>query len=196
MKIQRVAVFCSSSDAIDQVYVDGARKLGQIIGERGWELVFGGASVGLMGHLADAVKAAGGSSIGVVPEMLVARGIASDNVEEMIVTPDMKTRKATIADKADAFIALPGSIGTMEEMLEQAVLKSLKQHAKPIVVVNLEGYFERLFELFDEMIEKRFLKMEVLRVFKVVERVEQIPEYLATYQPPTLPNKWFSKDEV
>ncbi|MCB2198996.1 TIGR00730 family Rossman fold protein [bacterium] len=196
MEIRRVAVFCSSSDAIDEIYVNGARKLGRIIGEHGWEMIFGGASVGLMGHLAETVKAAGGRSIGVVPEMLVARGIASEHVEEMIVTPDMKTRKATIAAKADAFIALPGSIGTMEEMLEQAVLKSLKQHAKPIVVVNLEGYYERLFELFDEMIEKRFIKMDVLRVFKVVERVEQVPEYLATYQPPALPNKWFGKDEV
>ena len=195
MQIRSVAVFCSSSDAVDEVYVNAAKKLGRIIGEQGWELIFGGASVGLMGHLALAVKDAGGRSTGVVPEHLVARGIASEHVEEMIVTPDMKTRKATMAEKADAFIALPGSIGTMEEMLEQAALKALKQHGKPIVLVNLEGYYERLLSLFDEMIEKRFLKMEVLRVIKVVERVEQIPAYLSSYQPPELPNKWFSKDE-
>lgn len=194
--IRSVAVYCSSSDAIAGSHVDRAKALGRIIGEHGWELVFGGASVGLMGHLAREAKASGAAVYGVVPEFLVARGVAEEVCDEVLVTETMSERKARIAERADALIALPGSIGTMEELLEQMALKGLRQHSKPIVLVNAAGYWSPLLELLDRMVEERFLKPELLGVLTVVESVEEIPGALQAYEPPKLPNKWFSAEET
>ncbi|MFH0882163.1 MAG: TIGR00730 family Rossman fold protein, partial [bacterium] len=112
--IRSVAVFCSSSDAVAPEHFERAKRLGRIIGENGWRLVFGGASVGLMNALGNAARKAGASVVGVVPEFLVKRGIAHDVCDEMIVTKTMAERKTLIGERSDAFVALPGSIGTLE----------------------------------------------------------------------------------
>jgi len=194
--VHTLAVFCSSSNAVAPEQFERAARLGQIIGEHGWSLVFGGASVGLMDALGKAARQAGARVTGVVPEFLVKRGIAHDVCDEMIVTKTMAERKSIIGLRSDAFVALPGSIGTLEELVEQMALKGLKRHAKPIVLVNPDGYWDRLLELFDGMVAQRFLKPEMLSLLTVVDDVEGVPSAFANYLAPELPNKWFSAEDL
>lgn len=195
MEIRTVAVFCSSSDAVAPEHFERAKKLGRIIGEQGWGLVFGGASVGLMGVLGHAAKETGSHVVGVVPEFLVKRGIAHDVCDEMIVTQTMAERKTTIGDRADAFVALPGSIGTLEELVEQMALKGLKQHTKPIVLVNPGGFWNTQLKMLNEMVEQHFLKPEMLTLLTIVDEVDDVVDAFANYVPPVIPNKWFSVED-
>lgn len=193
--VNSVAVFCSSSDAVAREHFERAERLGELIAEQNWSLIFGGASVGLMGAMAKAAKRAGGHIVGVLPEFLVKRG-ASEECDELIMTKDLMTRKALISEKSDVFIALPGSIGTLEELVEQMALKGLKQHSKPIVLVNPDGYWNPQLDMLQKMVEQKFLKEEMLGLLTIVGDVEDIPIALASYVPPDLPNKWFDADEL
>jgi len=195
-QIQSVCVFCSSSDAVAERHFDNARKLGQVIGENGWTLVYGGASVGLMGTLSEAAKKAGAKVVGIIPEYLVARGVDKETCDELIVTKDLATRKQLMAEKSDAFIVLPGSIGTLEEMMEQMALKGLKQHTKPILLLNGCAYWRPLLDLMEQMVALKFLKAEMMALLTIVEDPEDVPVALATYIPPDLPDKWFQPGEA
>lgn len=196
VEINSVAVFCSSSDAVAKEHFERAERLGELIAEEKWSLVFGGASVGLMGALGTAAKKAGAYVIGVLPEFLEARGAAKGVCDELIMTEDMMTRKSLIADKSDAFIALPGSIGTLEEMIEQMTGKGLKQHSKPIILVNPDGYWDPFLDMLNKMVELNFLKEEMLGLLTIVSDVDDIPLALQSYVAPELPNKWFNADEL
>jgi uncharacterized protein (TIGR00730 family) len=196
IEIKAVTVFCSSSDAVAEEHFERAVELGTLIGDRGWSLVFGGASVGLMGALAKAAKKAGAYVIGVMPEFLVARGVAKENCDELVLTRDLTTRKATMAERGDAYIALPGSIGTLEELVEQMALKGLKQHTKPVILVNPDGYWDPFMDMLHKMVDQQFLKEEMLGLLTVVSDVDDISLALDSYVPPELPNKWFNADEL
>ena len=163
-----VCVYCSSSGAVDPVHVAVARELGAALAARGDVLVWGGATVGLMGELARAARAAGGRTVGVIPEALLAVEIADHEADELVVTADMGARKAEMAKRADAFVVLPGGFGTLEELLEQLTLRLLRLHDKPIVLVDVDGYWQPLLALFEHLYERGAARPESRAGYAVV----------------------------
>lgn len=153
-----VCVFCASSDGTQPIYLEAARALGQSVAERGWHLVYGGAHVGLMGAMADAALAAGGSVTGVIPRALVEREIAFRGLTELIETGSMHERKAEMARRADAFLVLPGGLGTLDEMCEMLTWSLLGIHQKPIVLINVAGYWDPFLGMLDAAVAAGFLR--------------------------------------
>ncbi len=153
-----VCVFCASSTTIDDSHLELATRLGQAIAGRGWTLVSGGGSVGSMGAVARAARAAGGHTVGVIPQALVDLEVADHDADEFVVTPDMRERKAHMDERADAFIALPGGLGTLEELLEIWVARSLGMHAKPVVVLDPAGTYAALHTLVDDLTRQSFVR--------------------------------------
>src|SRR5688500_9795335 len=145
--IRAVTVYCSSSNHVPGVYLDAAAELGHAIASHGWTLVYGGNAVGCMGKLADAARAAGGRVVGVTPQLLVDYGIADRNCHELIVSATMRERKALLEQRGDAFVALPGGLGTFEEVFEILVGRTLGYHAKPVVLLNVAGYYAPLLAM-------------------------------------------------
>lgn len=188
-----ICVYCSSSDAVDSIYLETARTLGAQMAARGDTLVYGGADLGLMGAVARAVHAGGGRVVGVIPQALQARGIAYAIADEVIITPDLRERKATMEARADAFIALPGGIGTLEELLEVLTLRQLQVHTKPIVLLNTADYYAPLFALFAHLYRERFAK-PFENLYHVADDVEGIFDYLDAYEPFLAPSKWFTPE--
>ena len=166
---RHVCVYCSSSTAVDRRHVEVARDLGAALAERGDVLVWGGATVGLMGEVARAARAAGGRTIGVIPETLRAVEIADHAADELVITPDMLSRKRELADRADAFVALPGGFGTLEELLEQLTGRLLGFHDKPIVLVDVAGFWQPLLALFEHLYDERFARPESRDAYVVVD---------------------------
>ena len=157
-----VCVFCASSSAISQHYIDLAAQLGTAIGERGWSLVTGGGSVSCMGAVASAARASGGRTIGVIPHAIMDLEVADHAADELVVTDDMRTRKAEMDRRSDAFITLPGGIGTLEELLEVWTARTLGMHDKPVGVVDPDDAFAPLRAQADQLVERGFMRPEVL----------------------------------
>ena len=192
--MEKVCVFCSSSDVVEQIYKSEAQKLGEILANESITLVYGGAKVGMMGIIAKTMIDQQGHVIGVIPELINNHNLAENSVSELIVTEDMKSRKAKMADLADAFIALPGGFGTLEELVEVITLKQLGYHHKPIVIVNTNGFYDKLNELFEMYYTTNFAKSEYRKLYYITERPEDAMDYLKTYKPDNLVNKWFETD--
>lgn len=184
-----ICVYCSSSGAIDSVYFQAARELGQVIGNRGYTLIYGGGKIGLMGEVARAVQAAGGRVIGVIPDALMAQ--CYDLADEIITTRDMRERKATMEAKADAFIGLPGGFGTLEEVLEILTLKQLRYHEKAVVLANVSGYYNRLLDMFEHLYTQHFVRAEYRSLYYVTPSAEEALNYIEQYVPVSLPDKLF-----
>jgi uncharacterized protein (TIGR00730 family) len=144
-----VAVFCASADGVRPEYRTAAEDLGRALAEHGLGLIYGGAQVGLMGAVADAALAAGGRVVGVIPHVLVDLEVAHEGLTELHVTSTMHTRKALMAEKADAFFVLPGGFGTFEEMFEVLAWQTLKIHSKPVVLLNISGFYDAMLEFLD-----------------------------------------------
>jgi uncharacterized protein (TIGR00730 family) len=144
-----VAVFCAAAEGARPRYRAVAEELGQVLAARGIRLIYGGAKVGLMGAVADAVLAGGGYVVGVIPHVLVDKEVAHEGVTELHVTSTMHTRKALMAERADAFMILPGGYGTFEEMFEVLAWQTLKIHSKPVVLLNIEGFYDKMLEFLD-----------------------------------------------
>ncbi|MBZ5628515.1 MAG: TIGR00730 family Rossman fold protein [Acidobacteriia bacterium] len=187
---RNICVFSSSSDALDASFFALAEELGAEIARRGHGLVYGGTNVGLMGAVARAVQRGGGKVVGVIPRFIADRGLAYEAANELILTLDMRQRKATMEARADAFLALPGGFGTLEEVLEVITLKQLRQHTKPVVFVNPDGYYDPLTSLFEHMYEKRFAKQAYRGMYEFAPDVRSALDYMDHYQPPSLPVKW------
>jgi len=166
-----------------------ARDLGAALAERGDVLVWGGATVGLMGEVARAARAAGGRTIGVIPESLLAVEIADHAADELVITPDMLSRKGELARRADAFVALPGGFGTIEELLEQITGRLLGFHDKPIVLADVDGFWQPLLDLFEHLYRERFARPESRQGYAVATDVESILTRLDV-SPVELPAKW------
>jgi uncharacterized protein (TIGR00730 family) len=166
-----VTVFCSSSDRIDPVYLETAAQLGAAIAREGWQLVYGGNNLGAMAAVADGCRSAGGRVVGITPQLFVDKGYVDRQCHELIVTPDMRTRKALMEERADAFITLPGGFGTLEEFSEMLVGRLLKYHAKPVVLLNVAGFYTPLLELFDKMVNEGFAKPSVRMSYLVADSV-------------------------
>ena len=178
-----LCVYCSSSDHVEPAHFEAARDLGACIGGRGDTLVFGGGRIGLMGELARSVHAAGGRVVGIIPESMRGDEIDYADADELIWTDHMRTRKQAMDDRADAFVALPGGLGTLEELAEIIVLKQLGYHDKPVVVLNTGGFYDPLLTLFDHMIEARFAKPKVRGLWHVCETAEGVYRHVDAYRP-------------
>lgn len=177
-----ICVYCSSSDTVDDVFFDTARKLGTLIGQRGDTLVFGGGRIGLMGELARAVHAAGGRVVGIIPESMRDDEVDYTDADELIWTDHMRTRKQAMDDRADVFVALPGGLGTLEELAEILVLKQLRYHAKPVAILNADGFYDPLLNLFDHMIDASFAKEKVRNLWHVCETAEGVYAVVDGYE--------------
>ncbi|HEY3243221.1 MAG TPA: TIGR00730 family Rossman fold protein [Phycisphaerae bacterium] len=187
-----VTVFCSSSNAVAPVYRAAAAELGRVLVARGAVIVYGGGSVGLMGVLADAGLAAGGRVVGVIPRQLVAAEIAHAGLTEQIVVETMHERKAIMSERAAGYVILPGGFGTYEEFFEVVTWKQLGMHDKPIVLLNVEGFFDPLLGQIERAVAERMIKPEYAGLIAVRRTVEQVIGYLEAYEPvPMREQKWF-----
>ena len=157
-EIKRVAVYAASSSQVSSEYIDAAAELGRTLAAEGIEIVYGAGKVGLMGTLADAALDAGGKVTGVIPQFMVDNGWCREKLTNLIVTPDMHTRKEKIVSLADATIALPGGVGTLEELMEIITWKQLGLYANPIVILNKRGYFNPLKEMLERAVEEKFMR--------------------------------------
>jgi uncharacterized protein (TIGR00730 family) len=192
--MKRVCVFCGSSTGIRTVYREAARALGIALAQRGEELVFGGGRVGLMGVLADAVLAAGGRAIGVIPEALVAKELAHRGLTELRVVDSMHQRKALMADLSDAFLALPGGFGTLEEYCEVLTWAQLGLHAKPCGLLNVAGFYDGLLELFDHAVSEQFVSGPHRLLVLVEQDPQRLLDLLAGYRAAQV-EKWIDRLE-
>ncbi|GAB5389696.1 MAG: TIGR00730 family Rossman fold protein [Alphaproteobacteria bacterium] len=154
--------------------MDAATELGTLIGEQGRSLVYGGGSSGLMGRVSDAVIKAGGEVTGIIPTHLKQREIMHEHITELIEVPDMHTRKLGMMERADGFVVMPGGMGTLEEFFEILTWKQLQLHDKPIVICNLDGYWDNLLETINGIIDNRFAKATDKDHFTVVDEVEKV----------------------
>ncbi len=179
MKLKRVAVYCGSASGADPMFLAEARALGSAIAATGLGLVYGGASVGLMGAVADAALAGGAEVIGVLPEILAGSEIAHQGLTRLEMVPTMHERKARMVKLADAFLMLPGGYGTLDEMMEIVTWKQLRLHAKPCILVNTSNYWDGLLAFLDRAVEAGFLKAENRRLLEVAATAEEAVQILA-----------------
>jgi uncharacterized protein (TIGR00730 family) len=193
--LRRVCVFCGSSSGRDPRFAAAARELGQALALRSCDLVYGGGQVGLMGVLADAVLAAGGRVIGVIPEMLATRELLHSGATEMHVVESMHARKALMALRADAFVALPGGFGTFEETLEMITWGQLGIHQKPLGLLDVLDFYRPLVEFIDHAIEAGFIRPEQRDLFVTASSAGPLLDRLQTHKLPVV-RKWIRPDET
>jgi uncharacterized protein (TIGR00730 family) len=173
-KIRTVCVYCGSGPGTNPHFIEGAVTFGKILAENGIRLVYGGGSLGMMGAVATSVLDHGGTVTGIIPDFLTLRENALTRVQEMIVTPDMHERKRLMFERSDAFVALPGGVGTLEELVEQLTWKQLGRHEKPVLLANIDGFWEPLFALLAHMRATQFIRSGLSVDVLKAERVEDI----------------------
>ena len=178
MSIKSVTVYAASSQALDGAYVEAASRLGRTLGNNGLRIVYGGGSAGLMGAMADAALEAGAEVIGIIPEFLTRVERGHHGLHTLEVVTDMRVRKARMLEEGDAVVALPGGCGTFEELFEAITLKRLGQFLGPIVLVNTNGYYDRLLDFLSHSVEQRFMNQTHLDMWQTVETPEQVPQAL------------------
>lgn len=178
-----ICVYCASSNAIGGDYFALARELGAAMARRGWGLVYGGGSVGMMGELARAVHAAGGSVVGVIPQFLLDREVGYLQADELIVTTTMRERKRLMDERAAAFVALPGGFGTLEELLEILTLRQLGYHDKPIIIVNAGDFFGPLLAQFERGFAQGFTHERYRRLYQVAADLDAALAMLEAGEP-------------
>src|SRR5256884_3517297 len=172
--IKSICVYCASGPGNDPAFMEAATKFGRILAENGVRLVYGGGSVGLMGALAESVLDHGGAVTGVIPDFLVNREHMLLRVQERVITRDMHERKWVMFERADAFVALPGGVGTLEELVEQLTWAQLGRHKKPILALNIASFWEPLCALLDHMRGMEFIRAELSVALLVAERPEEV----------------------
>jgi uncharacterized protein (TIGR00730 family) len=192
--MRSVCVFCGSNAGARDAYVDAARRTGRVIAEQGLTLIYGGAAVGLMGAVADAALSAGGKVVGVIPKALVQREIAHKGLTELVEVASMHERKALMSDRSDAFLALPGGAGTMEETIEAWTWGQLGHHAKPVGLLNVEGFFDALLAFFDHQCRERFMRPEHRDMLIIESDPERLLTRFAAYRAPVV-EKWIRSSE-
>jgi uncharacterized protein (TIGR00730 family) len=173
-KIKTVCVYCGSGPGTNPRFVEAAKALGKSLAENGIRLVYGGGSIGLMGAVATSTLDHGGSVTGIIPDFLTSRENALTRVQEMVVTPDMHERKRLMFERSDAFVALPGGIGTLEELVEQLTWQQLGRHTKPVLLANIDGFWEPLLALLAHMRATEFIRPSLSVDILKAERVEDI----------------------
>ena len=191
--MKRICVFCGSSSGSRPEYRAAAEEMGTELVRRNIGLVFGGGKVGLMGVLADAVLRAGGEAVGVIPEHIMSREIGHNGLTKLHVVRSMHERKALMADLSDAFVALPGGFGTLEEFCEVLTWSQLGLHAKPCGILNVSGYYTPLLAMFDHAVEERFLKPENRGLVLARESAAELLRALEGWRPVRV-EKWLDRD--
>src|SRR6185436_15319620 len=190
--IGSVCVFCGSSVGSKPAYIGAALALGKILAEQKIRLVFGGGRVGLMGAIADAALQAGGEVTGVIPEHLVAREVAHQGLNELRIVKSMHERKALMAELSDAFVAMPGGLGTLEEFFEVWTWGQLGLHRKPYALLNVNGFYDPLVEFIDQLVEQKFVKPEHRQMLIVESDVAMLPVRLSSHRTPPV-DKWIDR---
>lgn len=188
----KICVYCSSSDLIDDKYFKIAQKTGELIGKNGYDFVFGGGVVGLMGEVAKNAKLNGSKVIGVIPEKLHQHKICYEGCDELIVTQNMRDRKQKMDELSDAFITLPGGFGTLEELSEMITGKQLSFHQKPLVILDIDGFYTPLMDFFNNMIEEKFANKNCDDLYYLTTSPEDAIRYIQEYVPQDAPSKWIS----
>lgn len=186
-----LCVYCASSDRLDPKYYAAAAELGRELVARGWGLVYGGGKTGMMGAVARAVKQSGGRVVGVIPEFMKARELAYDEADELVTVITMRERKLLMETRADAFVALPGGWGTLEEIVEILTLRQLDVVRKPCVFLNQDGFYDPLLQLFDRMLAERFFKPSNMDLFRVAPTVAEVFNEITAASGAKADSKWF-----
>ena len=194
MNFQRICVFCGSNPGISSVYREAAVALGQVLVKRGIDLVYGGGNIGLMGFLADAVLAEGGRAIGVIPESLMAQEVGHQGLTELRIVQSMHERKALMSDLSDGFVAMPGGFGTFEEFCEIVTWSQLGIHSKPCGLLNVDGYYDPLLNLFDHAVRDGFLREENRGLVLEDRDPERLLDRMARFRAAPVA-KWIGRDE-
>ena len=189
-----VCVFCGSNAGADPAYTAAAEDVGRGLAERAIRVVYGGGRVGLMGALADSARAAGGEVVGVMPQALIDREIGHAGIDDLRVVGTMHERKALMVELAEGFIGLPGGIGTLEELFEVYTWAQLGIHAKPIALLDVAGYFERLAAFLDHSVAERFVRPETRAMLTIADSLEGVLESFERWRAPTV-HKWIDLDE-
>jgi uncharacterized protein (TIGR00730 family) len=193
--IRRICVFCGSSTGNDPAYIEAAQTLGRLFAREGIALVYGGGSVGLMGELADAVLGSGGEVIGVIPHALWAREVGHRGLTDLRIVDTMHERKALMADLADAFIGLPGGLGTLEEIFEVWTWAQLGLHQKPLGFLDVNGFYAPLMEFLDRAVRARFVREEHRAIALVARDPEALLRRFDSWQAPKV-EKWITREET
>ncbi len=188
--INTICVFCSSSEDLDKKYYSVAEKLGSLLGKKNYKLIHGAGTIGLMGVLMKSAVKSGCSVTGVVPEYLNRDNIVSNKDQTLIVTADMKDRKEYMRSNSDAFIALPGGFGTLEELMEVITLKQLKYHTKPVIIVNSFGFYDNLLKQFDVYFKENFTIESYRNLYFVTDDLDNALNYLESYKPDNIYDKY------
>ena len=175
-----VTVFLSSASKVDRVFFNAATAMGHAIAAERWVLNYGGNNIGCMGALADGARQAGGRVVGITPKYFIEKGLADKACDELLVTDTMRERKFLLEQRADAFVALPGGLGTFEELFEIIVGRQLGLHNKPIVLLNVNEYYTPLLQLIDRGVEQSFVRAEAKRIVEVATTVEEAIGLLKT----------------
>lgn len=178
---KNICVYCSSSEYLDEKFYKVAYEFGKMIAKSGDNLVYGGSTCGCMGRVANGVLENGGKVIGIIPKAIMEKGIANPEASEIIVSNDMNDRKMMMEEKADAFVALPGSFGTMDEIFQVIVTKQLSYHKKAIVFLNVDGYYDPLFAMIENFYKYGFARDFNRELYHISNSVEDAIEYLDKY---------------
>jgi uncharacterized protein (TIGR00730 family) len=194
--MRRLCVFCGASPGARPAYGEAAEELGRVLVAEGIGLVYGGGKVGLMGRLADAVLAEGGEAIGVLPEALVAKEIGHPGLDDLRVVGSMHERKALMADLSDGFVALPGGLGTVEELFEVYTWAQLGLHRKPCALLDVEGYYQGVASFLEHAVEERFLREQHRAMLMVETEPRPLIERLRSFEPDAVAPKWIDRDET
>ncbi|MDG9930564.1 MULTISPECIES: TIGR00730 family Rossman fold protein [unclassified Pseudomonas] len=192
MNLKSVCVFCGASPGARPIYREAAENLGRSLAERGLTLVYGGGAVGLMGVVADAALAAGGEVIGIIPQSLERAEIGHKGLTRLEVVDGMHARKARMAELADAFISLPGGLGTLEELFEVWTWGQLGYHAKPLGLLEVDGFYSRLTEFLDHLVAQRFVREQHRAILQVSESPGELLDLMDAWQPTAAP-KWVDR---
>jgi uncharacterized protein (TIGR00730 family) len=195
MALQSVCVFCGSATGANPVYATTARELGRELAARKLALVYGGGRVGLMGEIASATLASGGRVVGVIPHSLALKEVAQENCTELIVVDTMHERKALMADRSDAFVALPGGYGTSDELFEILTWAQLGIHRKPVAILNVNGFFTPLLAWLDHIVGEGLLRPKHRELLLVTDTVPDLFAKLTAWAPPEPTTKWVEPEE-
>jgi len=179
-QIKNISVYCSSSDAIPQVYMDAAAKLGALLGKHGINIINGGGSIGLMRVITDTVMANGGKATGVIPHFMVEKGWCHPSMSRLITVETMHERKKLMADMSDAAIAMPGGYGTLEELLEIITWRQLGLYSKPVIILNTDNYFEDLISMLDRAQREGFMRDSTISLMEIAATPEEIIQKLTS----------------
>jgi uncharacterized protein (TIGR00730 family) len=194
-QLSSICVFCGSNAGADPAYLEAAEAVGRALAQRGVGVVYGGGKVGMMGAVADAARAAGGEVIGVIPQAIFDLEIGHTGLDDLRVVGSMHERKALMAELSDAFIALPGGIGTLEELFEVYTWAQLGIHAKPLGLLDVVGYYQPLVAFLDHAVQERFLRRKTRTLLAVSDDLDDLIAAFETWEPVSV-HKWIDLDQT